>query len=387
MSHSGENKNGEACPDNTSRYYRPQLDWLRFIAFLMVFAFHAKPAGPLTIAQTSVPGTMLDYLWKPLAWAGSHGVDIFFVLSAFLITELLLREKAQHGAVHIRSFYVRRILRIWPLYFVFALIVFPLDFYVFRGDSLYYAMLLAFIGNWYNVCWGGFFTSTGHLWTVSVEEQFYLVWPHLAQFFSVRAFRRLLVNLLVISALYRFATIYLLWPDASAVYEDTLARMDCFAVGGLLALAYHRKEPRFGRFLGLCLFLVAAAGFWTIGMAADETHGASALWSFPLATAGAAAMLVAMLTVPAASVPGRIARSFGYLGKISYGLYMWHVPAGFLVAYAFGIAGTNHMKWPVLTATVGFAVTLIAAMLSYAMLERPFLRFKQRFTYVASRPL
>src|SRR5438552_17688903 len=101
-------------------FYRPELDVLRFGAFLLVFIHHGFPLTAAEYAGWGVPGVVAALLASG-ARAGALGVDLFFALSAYLITELLLREQRSHGTFSIRAFYVRRILRIWPLYF-FALL-------------------------------------------------------------------------------------------------------------------------------------------------------------------------------------------------------------------------------------------------------------------------
>src|SRR5437660_1432973 len=97
------------------RFYRPELDCLRFFAFFAVFVYHTLSGEPAYYAARHVP---LATLLASAASAGRFGVDLFFLLSAFLITELLVREQEQFGKLDLRSFYLRRILRIWPLYFL-----------------------------------------------------------------------------------------------------------------------------------------------------------------------------------------------------------------------------------------------------------------------------
>src|SRR3954463_14084740 len=100
-----------------SAFYRPELDALRFFAFFAVFVHHTLPHDPTKYAAQHLPGFL-----AVVAGAGAFGVDLFFLLSAYLITSLLLRERRQTGKIAVRAFYLRRILRIWPLYF-FALLV------------------------------------------------------------------------------------------------------------------------------------------------------------------------------------------------------------------------------------------------------------------------
>ncbi|MBV8729460.1 MAG: acyltransferase [Acidobacteriia bacterium] len=149
-----------------ARFYRPELDGLRFFAFFCVLLRHGAPiptfAGPL------------------IQQCGSFGLSLFFFLSAFLITELLIRERENTGTVHLKAFYIRRILRIWPLYYVavaLAVIVgriWPDPFWI--GKFRLFSMLFFFM-NWVPQIMYGPFTP---LWSISVEEQFYAIWPAVA---------------------------------------------------------------------------------------------------------------------------------------------------------------------------------------------------------------
>src|SRR3954469_14437430 len=102
------------------RFYLPELDLLRFFAFLMVFSSHAVPGEESFYSQLHIPGPLAKSL-VALAAGGAWGVDLFFTLSAYLITTLLLREKSSCGRINVGAFYLRRALRIWPLYFGFLL--------------------------------------------------------------------------------------------------------------------------------------------------------------------------------------------------------------------------------------------------------------------------
>ena len=104
-----------ATAQSQRRFYQPELDGLRFYAFLGVFVCHTLPVEDKFYSGLGMPW---PWLWGPVIRSGSAGVDLFFVLSAFLITSLLLRERQQTGGISLRQFYIRRILRIWPLYFL-----------------------------------------------------------------------------------------------------------------------------------------------------------------------------------------------------------------------------------------------------------------------------
>src|SRR5258707_11587748 len=159
------------------RFYRPELDALRFFAFLWVFAFHRMDYAPI------------DPVTQPLAYsiytAGAFGVPLFFLLSSFLIVELLLRERAQTGTIHIKAFYIRRMLRIWPLYLAAFFGLAALGHYMPDvGPKTYHSWLafLLFAGNWYILRYGWIAGPIDPLWSIAVEEQFYIAIPLLARF-------------------------------------------------------------------------------------------------------------------------------------------------------------------------------------------------------------
>jgi peptidoglycan/LPS O-acetylase OafA/YrhL len=156
-------------------FYRPGLDILRALAFLLVFVAHGLVSE---INRPTQAGA--------IARMGEFGVSIFFFLSSYLITELLLREKRDTGTIHVPAFYVRRILRIWPLYFaMIAVGWFCGQFSPSHALSFAWgASLLLLFTNWYTVGHGyppGFLFP---LWSISVEEQFYLAWPLIVKYLS-----------------------------------------------------------------------------------------------------------------------------------------------------------------------------------------------------------
>jgi len=150
-----------------SKVFLPELDGLRFIAFLLIFIHHSSTQGVAIFREI-----------KTIGWLG---VEIFFCLSAFLLTRLLLRERDQFGTVDVYKFFMRRILRIWPLYFTYVILAIILSVYwhVITSGNLHRIVgLLTFTDNFF-AAFQGFnpIRFTGHLWTISYEEQFYLCLP------------------------------------------------------------------------------------------------------------------------------------------------------------------------------------------------------------------
>ncbi|WP_395407295.1 acyltransferase family protein [Pseudoduganella sp. UC29_106] len=172
-----EHVRGLQTSQNTAaRFYRPELDVLRFIAFMFVFVTHRNDLAPIDRAA---------HPWlDAISQIGVFGVPVFFFLSAFLITELLERERRMTGGINVRAFYARRILRIWPLYFlVFFGLVFLGIFLPGAGaNSLTkWLFFMLFAGNWYITFNGWIEYPVNPMWSLSVEEQFYILIPFLAE--------------------------------------------------------------------------------------------------------------------------------------------------------------------------------------------------------------
>jgi len=207
---------------------------LRFFAFLLVFVSHALPPG----AWDWIPHPF-HAVFVGLSLGGAYGVDLFFALSSWLITTLLIREQKELGRIDARAFYIRRILRIWPLYFAFLLVRRP-AFSLLLPDQMSAAYIAAFsllAGNWACVILGYPATVASPLWSVSIEEQFYLAWQLvLRKWFH--CLPRVLIGLLVLSSLTRFVLValHVMHPG---IWCNTFARLDPIAAGALLAVLSH----------------------------------------------------------------------------------------------------------------------------------------------------
>ena len=363
------------------RYYRPELDVLRFFAFLMVFASHSVPGDEAFYSQWGIPSGISRWIIS-MAASGAFGVDLFFALSSFLITTLLLREQQSFATINISSFYMRRVLRIWPLYFVFLLAFAPLLDHWLSEQAMPREYVVAFAllaGNWACVFWGYPHSVASPLWSVSIEEQFYLVWP-----FLMRRWAHQLVSVGVVLLLVSFITRIWLVIDGVGhpqIWCNTLARLDPIACGALLAARAHRSNiviaPRVRALLVLLSFVSLAA----IARYGDFV-GVKALFTFPAVTLVSITLIVCALGWHLPESPSPISRALVYLGRISYGLYVFHLA----FVYRFGVSSTHGpIARPV--AMIGaLAATIAMAAISYHFLEQPFLRLKLRFTRVASEP-
>jgi peptidoglycan/LPS O-acetylase OafA/YrhL len=347
---------------DASALYRPELDVLRFFAFFAVFVHHV---GATLKADLHGP-------FGGLVVGGAFGVDLFFVLSAYLITDLFLREVKTFGNLNVPAFYVRRILRIWPLYFAFLVVAAAIPDRPLRGEALVWFLL--FVGNWY-LAKHNYPDSIGDpLWSVSIEEQFYVTWPLLFVAFGARRLVLVGVSLLAIANVARVVLVNAgtLHPG---IWCNSLARVDPIALGILLA-ALQDRLPTFSGRARAALVGLGIAGLWACGSLGGFAGG-GALVLYP----GVAVSCLVILAGVLGWNPGgsRAARALEYLGKISYGLYVVHV-------LALRAVRRVSPDWAVV-ALGGLALTIALAALSYELYEKRFLRLKGRFTRVASRPM
>jgi peptidoglycan/LPS O-acetylase OafA/YrhL len=366
-----------------SSFYRPELDVVRFFAFLAVFVYHTLyyHAGPL--AHAHVPA-WISQIQAAIARAGANGVDLFFVLSAYLITELLIREKEQRGALDVKSFYIRRMLRIWPLYYLFvplaAIVPFLDPFHTFTWH--YWVPFLLLAGNWSTIAFGPPYSAALPLWSVSVEEQFYLLWPPIVARLSLRQIAWAAAIMIAVANCTRVAVL-LLHGSGWSVWANTLARLDPMAAGILLAIVLRSRSPNIGAFWR---FLLIAGGTLSIVITGhfaipwgDGLPWVGTLVSYPVVALAATAILVGSI-----GIQGRM-RPLEYLGKISYGLYVYHQMCIWMADRI--LRGGSGVLHSVLREILALAITILVAALSYALFEKPFLSLKRRFTYVQSRPV
>jgi len=363
--------------------YRPELDAVRFLAFFLVFLFHAVPFP----AQSTNLNSW--HLGIALVQLCANGLCLFFTLSAYLITDLLLTERHNNAAISVRKFYIRRVLRIWPLYFLGIAIGMLIATLIHRtSDVTGLGWYLIFAGNIYCIFFGWLANPMSLLWSISIEEQFYLLWPWAIRLLS----RRGLAMCALVFIAGTNITLFILAQHHAVdteVWANTFVQFEMFATGILLALAKKRfAERRAGAgyalvLAGPILWLIAcveldskqpAGGFTAIG-------GLALMICFALIALGCASILQGFCILG----PGRMPRWAVYLVKISFGLYVYHVLAIELARTLFDPA----RGLPYLAASGGlaFPLTVAVAMISYQYIESPFLRLKRRFEIVHSRPI
>ncbi len=345
----------------------PELDGLRGVAIAMVLLFHLR--GHLPPA------------WHLLVALGWTGVELFFVLSGFLITRILLGSLDRPG--YFRNFYIRRSLRIFPIYYLYLGAITLLYLATGRAERVqlapYYFLYLQTVPQVLSRFTEGL-PFSGQTWTLAIEEQFYWFWPFVVSFFR-RRLRLVLITMVALAPILRLACVTLT-DNPFLMHAWLPVQIDSLGAGALLALAVHhgltvRACGRLG-----ALFMVAGS----LGIAATAHLSGGALSYLSVLTwtrmphnallLSATACLYAGLVAMAASAVEPLASvlrnpALVRLGRISYGLYLYHVAA---FAVVDGLAG-GAMDWT--WAVVKVAVSWGIAELSFRFVESPLLALKE----------
>lgn len=298
----------------------PALDGIRGVAILLVVILHGWPSV--------MPG-------------GAYGVTVFFVLSGYLITRLLVEEHERTGQIQLGNFYARRAIRLLPALFVFSAVMLV----VAPWEDIWPA--LAYVANWAKIA-GEDLTVSRHLWSLSVEEHFYLAWPLIVILAGKHRFR-VAAGLLAVAVLWRLRMV------GQGTFQRVLFGTDTAAfsllAGCVLALSPRQlKVPRpvgYGAVAAVAALALTVQG-WTT--------------TFLLVEVAVAGLAVLMVAASVDGMPLLEGKALTWLGTVSYGLYLWHYP----MAEYLG---------PVVGIPVGFAFTVI----SWRLVEQPAQRLRSRY--------
>jgi peptidoglycan/LPS O-acetylase OafA/YrhL len=349
--------------------YRRWLDGLRGLALLMILAFHLH----------LLPG-------------GSLGVDIFFVLSGFLITALLLQEWQQRGAISLPAFYLRRGLRLLPAFLALLLVLTFFSFWAQSADEARARRSELIVAACYVANWPTLHQTPmpflGHTWSLSVEEQFYLLWPLLLCFMLWRQYSRRQVLLMVCAGILASLSLRIVLYDqirgagaakssiVMRLYMGSDTRADALLVGCLVALLASwnllPRSPRFLSWFGLAsLISVVSLCYLSVYRCLDHSQYYHGLFT-------AVAFMVGTIIVRLLSGPSKLgsllleSSPLVSIGRLSYGIYLYHMP---IISWL----GDEGLGWghPGKTLLV-IGLTAAAAVFSYYCIERPCLRLKDR---------
>jgi peptidoglycan/LPS O-acetylase OafA/YrhL len=350
--------------------YFPQLDGLRGIAVIAVLIGHAA-----SFVEALPYAGMLEYV--------RFTVDMFFVLSGFLITGILLDSK---GSPHyFRNFYVRRSLRVWPLYYLVLFLIFAVA-PLFRPAMQHTVAQIwpAFVFYVQNLVYHDIYPfGLGATWSMAVEEQFYLTWPVLVFLLKKKTLSIVCVFLVVVSTSVRIASYYHGVPPTFP-HMFTFARLDSLAVGCLAAIWLRSPSCTLARWR-ICSYLFLAFGAAGAASARIVMHRNSSIVAYTFMAIALTGLLgISIISDPRLSLLGRSLSAgwLRYIGKICYGLYLWHLPI-FILWTRF--LGSLYFlgPYPMARALFAFVGQLllvgVVALLSWRFFEEPILRLKDRF--------
>lgn len=352
--------------------YFPQLNALRALAVAMTLFAHFQ--GPVGLYK-------IPYLWL--------GVDIFFTISGFLITGILLKSAEKSGGSFfpvLYNFIVRRILRLFPAYYLLIIVFWAArnfgHLYIWENDFNPYFFLYA--PNWFFFYYQQKASgSFNHLWSLGVEEQFYFVWPWIILFFNRKHIKVILLSTIAISLLCNF-----LFQSYSNFRMLPFANLHTLGSGGLLAYYFFTDQDNktfklIFRNSGKIFFV----SFFTLVFFLFYTNDLKIAWvnlAFAFLVAVTSLMLV---TSAAKGIDGVCGYFFNNsltnrIGKISYGVYLYHMPVPATLTAIGSYAGVklDYAQHPLFYLFVFILITLIVADLSYRYIETPFLNLKDSIT-------
>jgi peptidoglycan/LPS O-acetylase OafA/YrhL len=380
-----------------TKIFFPNLDGLRFISFFVVFLYHCYISF-FGYLQESSPETygVFEFLFKN----GNLGVNFFFVLSGFLITYLLIKEKDLQGSIHVGNFYVRRILRIWPLYYLclaIGFIVFPFikkmggELPYESANPFYYAFFAANFD--YMHTWpekpNALLLSV--LWSVAVEEQFYLTWPVLLGLIPLRKYKFVFPAIMLLSLVFRSFYTECNEADHAVRYFHTFSLIGDMALGGLFAY-FSSYENRFKDFFvnmsrpAIILLYIATLAV-TLLREYIFVGGAPVVFERVVI-----ALLFGMIIMEQNYAKHSLfkmgnLKTMSKLGTYTYGLYCLHLLgmyAAVKVVEKFRLDPTS-VGIALLSAVIALILSIIISIASYHFFEKWFLKIKSRFSVIVTK--
>ncbi|WP_018343026.1 acyltransferase family protein [Cytophaga aurantiaca] len=364
-----------------------ELDGIRGLAVLLVIIFHF-------LNQPILSNNSFDHFFKELFAIGWVGVDLFFVLSGFLITRILLNTKS--GSNYFISFYYKRTLRIFPLYYLYLILIFFIIYPIlFNRVSEFEQskMLLTeqsqawfwlYLSNIKQVMDGTFFGGgLGHLWSLSIEEQFYILWPCIVYFSSIRSLKMISWTLIAAALLLRIY-LGLSEVDPEVIYVFTLTRMDALIMGALVAVFISEHEEinyHIVKKILLGLALSTISLIYVFGPSSGK-HLLVYTIGYTL-TAMTFSMLILLTQSSNTFILRPIFRSsfLVFFGKYSYAIYIFHPLVRQFMLKIVGepkvIFGLQTF-WSIGFIILNISITVVVALISWNLFEKWFLKFKDK---------
>lgn len=365
-----------------SKVHFPHLDGLRFICFISIFFFHSFATDYKYIS------TSKEYLFIKYGIFGNAnlGVNFFFVLSGFLITGLLIQEKQHTGTINIKNFYIRRILRIWPLFYfcvLFGFVLFPFIKKMLGTEPHEVAHLWAYLFFVNNFDFINNFPDCsvlGILWSIAVEEQFYLLWPLAFLLTPEKKLKYTFFIIIILSFVFR-----VLFQKPGYLDYHTLAVISDMAVGGLAAYYCFKKTLLLSFFSSLSAWVIAFLYILVIFLYFFKQYIFVGPRLVPFERLVMSVLFVCVILEQNYSNKSLFKmgnnKLFSKLGKYTYGMYCLHMIGILIVATALRILKINTNIWQVILLEGGLSLLLTTgiAYISYNFYEKKFLAFKDKF--------
>ncbi len=359
------------------RFYLPELDGLRFFAFLLVFLHH----HPLL---SEIP--YVSYLHT----RGWIGVDLFFCLSAFLFTKLLIAEYQKTNTISFKKFYIRRLFRIWPVYFVFTLFCILLFLNNSNITDTIFTRIIGLFTFTDNIMTAldGYnpIPFVPHLWTIAYEEQFYILTPLIILLLIRLTPQKRKVVLLAVFVIFCLIRAYLIAKQVPhpAVWVLPFTHFEAITLG--IVIGFGGMDFIIKKLNTFFILLLCIVAFIALCILPNITNISHTLF-FNYLLIGIATSFSLLAVLKSTSLKKICASKICvYLGKRSYGLYLYHLLGnwiGWQTATFFNIE--NHTQ--LFSFVCSFFFTVLISIISYQFLETPFLRWKKRFEVISSRPI
>jgi peptidoglycan/LPS O-acetylase OafA/YrhL len=356
------------------------LNGIRAIAAVAVLISHISLALPLF----GLDPLFTDKKGEPAGvLMASYGVTMFFVLSGFLITYLLLQEK-EIQQIHIRHFYFRRILRIWPLYYLF-LVSCIFFYFVFNLDANYNSLpLYIFFAANIALIINSMLPFAGHLWSIGVEEQFYIFWP-----WAAKMQNKLLLkfSILFVIVFYVIKLLVYIFKDNNPIFNFALITMGVIQfhvmiLGSIGAILYYNNSKLIRYFIDVKTQIIV----WLILLLAvfNLFHISSALIDHEV-MAIVTMMIIFSQILRKNMIIDLDKKIFNFIGKISYGIYVIHPLLIFLLSKIIGEFQKSSFVNYLIVYFIVISITILLSYLSYNLYEKRFIKFKDKFAKIRSR--
>lgn len=378
---------------NKNKVFFQNLDALRFIAFLFVFFEHILWSAFKLLPIQDKP--LLEHVLYTLFCNGGLGVSVFFVLSGFLITYLILSEIELNGKLDVKAFYIRRALRIWPLYYavlLFVFLIFPFlqhQLHIYQETCARPSFYFVFLSNFdlINIaknCLSQGTMQSGVTWSVAIEEQFYLIWPLLFLLIPKVYYKYSFYLVILIAVVFRIMN----YSDTTLIYFHTLGVVGDLALGALVAY-YSLNSKRFLSFFEelrpVTIYFIYTLGvvFLLLGEYYIKTSYYIALARF-VNIIFFGFLLAHQNFSKTDTLKLSHLKFFSKWGKYTYGLYLLHPVASIIGTIIFKqvYSGAESFFSLLCRGLLIFAITLIISYFSFHFFESYFLKLKKRFSYI-----